>query len=245
MTVITLRHLCKSFSPATEAVCDLNLEVDDGELMVLLGPSGCGKTTTLRMIAGLTRPTSGDVLFNGQSVLNVPPEKRGAVMVFQENSLFPFMNVGDNVAYGLKLRKVPKVEIKQRVAQALDSVRLSGSEEKWPEELSGGQKQRVALARALVIRPKLLLLDEPFSHLDLELREDLGHMVCKLQKEVGISTLFVTHNQAEAVQIGDRLAVMMDGRLRQVGSAADFYQRPSGDDVARFFRVRNFVNKIG
>ena len=241
MTELILRKLTREYTPGVAAVRDLNITVNDGELMVLLGPSGCGKTTTLRMVAGLVQPTSGDVLFDGQSVLGLPPEKRGAVMVFQEHALFPFMNVGDNVAYGLKMRGVSRPDIRRRVAQALTAVQLAGSEERWPEQLSGGQKQRVALARALVVRPRLLLLDEPLSNLDRGLREELRQMVRNLQRESGISTLFVTHDQAEAVTIADRIAVMMNGSLRQVGRPSDFYEKPAGVDVARFFGAENFL----
>ena len=241
MTMITLLDLSKEFEQGVTAVCGLNLTIEDGELMVLLGPSGSGKTTTLRLIAGLTQPTAGDVLFDGQSVLDKLPEERGAVMVFQEHALFPFMSVGDNVAYGLKIRGLPEVEIKRQVGAALASVQLPGIEKQWPEQLSGGQKQRVALARALIVRPKLLLLDEPLSNLDPELREDLRQMVRSLQKEAGISTLFVTHDQVEAVAIADRIAVMMAGTVRQVGRPSDFYNRPHDLDVARFFGAENFI----
>lgn len=212
--------------------------------MVLLGPSGCGKTTTLRLIAGLSRPTRGDVLFDGTSVLKLPPEKRGAVMVFQEDALFPFMSVGENVAFGLKMRKLEQAVIRKRVAAALASVQLNGFEQRPPVQLSGGQRQRVALARALVTQPRLLLLDEPLSNLDRNLRQKLRQMVRSLQKEAGITTLFVTHDQAEAVAIADRIALMMDGRLRQVGSPRDFYENPVDAQVARFFGASNFIPGI-
>ncbi len=241
MTELTIRKLSMEYEPGVTAVKGLDLTVSDGELMVLLGPSGCGKTTTLRIVAGLLRPTAGDVLFDGQSVIDLPPEERGAVMVFQEHALFPFMSVGDNVAYGLNMRGVSKMDIRRRVARALAAVQLDGSEDRWPEQLSGGQKQRVALARALVVRPRLLLLDEPLSNLDRSLREDLRYMVRSLQQEAGISTLFVTHDQAEAVAIADRIALMIDGELRQVGSPADFYESPADIDVARFFGAENFL----
>lgn len=244
MTELTLHKLSKDYEPGVTAVKELDLTVNNGELMVLLGPSGCGKTTTLRMVAGLIRPTSGDVLFDEVSVLDLPPEARGAVMVFQEHALFPFMSVGDNVAYGLKMRGLPRAKIGQQVAEALRSVQLDGYEDRWPEQLSGGQKQRVALARALVVRPKFLLLDEPLSNLDRGLREELRLMVRSLQKAAGISTLFVTHDQAEAVAIADRIAVMMNGKIRQVGQPDDFYERPADLDVARFFGAENFVPAV-
>ncbi|MCP4356444.1 MAG: ABC transporter ATP-binding protein, partial [Chloroflexi bacterium] len=204
MTTLTLQNLTKEYAPGVTAVSDLNLTINEGELMVLLGPSGCGKTTTLRLISGLLQPTRGDVLFDGRSVLTVPPEKRNAVMVFQEHTLFPFMSVGDNVAYGLKMRKCNRAEIQERVAAALTAVQLPNFQNHWPDQLSGGQRQRVALARALIIRPRLLLLDEPLSNLDRSLREELRQMVRTLQQEAGITTLFVTHDQAEAVAIADR-----------------------------------------
>ena len=226
MTTLTLVNLTKTYAPDITAVFGLDLTVHEGELMALLGPSGCGKTTTLRLIAGLLAPTSGNVLFNGRSVLSVPPEKREAVMVFQEQSLFPFMSVGDNVAYGLKMRRRPRTEIRQRVAAALTAVHLPGYEDRWPDQLSGGQRQRVALARALVIQPRLLLLDEPLNSLDPGLRFELQQMIRTLQQEVAITTLFVTHDQAEAVAIADRIGVMMNGRLQQVGSPSAFYEKP-------------------
>jgi ABC-type Fe3+/spermidine/putrescine transport system ATPase subunit len=244
MTTLTLQNLGKEYWDGFAAVSDLNLTVNEGELMVLLGPSGCGKTTTLRLISGLDKPSSGDVLFDGRSVLGVPAEKRGAVMVFQEHALFPFMSVGDNVSYGLKMRKIKTEAMRSRVAEALTAVQLPGYEDRWPDSLSGGQKQRVALARALVVRPRLLLLDEPLSNLDRSLREDLRQMVRNLQKIAGITTLFVTHDQAEAVAIGDRIGLMMNGRLRQVGQPREFYEKPADGEIARFFGAENFLQGI-
>ena len=244
MTTLTLRNLSREYEGGVAAVSDLNLTVSEGELMVLLGPSGCGKTTTLRLISGLDQPTKGDVLFDGRSVLGVPAEQRGAVMVFQEHALFPFMRVGDNVSYGLKMRKVKPAAMRRKVAEALTAVQLSGYEDRWPDSLSGGQKQRVALARALVVRPRLLLLDEPLSNLDRSLREDLRQMVRNLQEMAGITTLFVTHDQAEATAIADRIGVMMDGCLRQVGQPREFYEKPADSQIARFFGAENFLQGI-
>ena len=244
MTTLTLQNLSKQYEHGITAVSDLNLTVNEGELMVLLGPSGCGKTTTLRLISGLAQPSRGDVLFDNRSVLALPAEKRGAVMVFQEHALFPFMSVGDNVAYGLKMRKIEAQAIRRRVAHALSAVQLAGFEDRWPDSLSGGQKQRVALARALVVRPRLLLLDEPLSNLDRSLREDLRQVVRDLQKEAGITTLFVTHDQAEALAIADRIGVMMDGRLRQLGPPREFYEKPADARIARFFGSENFLQGI-
>jgi len=241
MTTLTLQNLSKEYLLGHAAVSDLNLTINEGELMVLLGPSGCGKTTTLRLIAGLLQPSSGDVLFDEVSVLDLPPEKRGAVMVFQEHTLFPFMSVGDNVAYGLKMRKLASGEIERKVAQALTAVQLSGYENRWPASLSSGQRQRVALARALVVRPRLLLLDEPLSNLDPSLRKELRQVVRSLQQEAGITTLFVTHDQAEAVAIADRICVLMDGVLRQCGQPREFFENPVDAKTARFFGSNNFL----
>jgi ABC-type Fe3+/spermidine/putrescine transport system ATPase subunit len=196
------------------------------------------------MIAGLIPPTRGDVLFDGKSVLRTPPEKRSVGMVFQETSLFPFMSVGQNVAFGLKMRKLDRQVIEKKVAKALSAVQLPNFENRRPDQLSGGQRQRVALARALVIRPKLLLLDEPMSNLDRGLRGDLRQMTRALQKEAGITTLFVTHDQSEALAIADRIALMMDGQLRQIGQPQDFFEKPVDAAVARFFGADNFIPGI-
>ena len=238
MASLTLARLCKDF-PAPQGpvrvLHDVSLQVRPGELMALLGPSGCGKTTTLRLIAGLLEPTAGDIAFDGQSVRHLPPEKRGAVMVFQQHQLFPFMSVAENIGFGLKLRGVGREEARRRIAEALALVRLPGFEDRWPDELSGGQRQRIALARAIVVEPRLLLLDEPLSNLDAELREELRAEIVALQKRLGITTLFVTHDQTEAVTVADRIALMLDGTIAQVGVARDFYERPAHARVARFF----------
>lgn len=235
MTTLTLKNLSKDYEPGVPVVRDLNLTVGQGQLMVLLGPSGSGKTTTLRLISGLLAPSKGDVLFDGRSVLAVPPEKRGAVMVFQKHALFPFMSVGDNVAYGLKMRKMDRATIQERVSAALAAVHLPGFEGRWPDQLSGGQAQRVALARALVIRPRLLLLDEPLTSLDPGLRKELRRMIRALQLEAAITTIYVTHDQNDAVAVADQIGVMMEGRLVQVGLPRDFYERPANTEIARFF----------
>jgi ABC-type Fe3+/spermidine/putrescine transport system ATPase subunit len=241
MTTVKLTNLTKTFPSGATAVQDLNMKVADGEMLVLLGPSGSGKTTTLRLIAGLLKPTQGDLLFNGRSILKTPPEKRGAVMVFQHYMLFPFMSVGDNVAFGLKIKNYNKSKIREIVADALEAVQLPGFERRWPDELSGGQRQRVALARALVVKPNLLLLDEPLSNLEPGLREELREMIRSLQQQAGITTLFVTHDQMEAVAIADRIALLFDGRLHQIGRPRDFYEQPVNEQVARFFGGVNFL----
>jgi ABC-type Fe3+/spermidine/putrescine transport system ATPase subunit len=194
------------------------------------------------LIAGLLDPTSGDIAFNDQSVLGLPPEKRGAVMVFQQHLLFPFMSVGDNVAFGLRMRRVRREEIRRRVAEALELIRLPGFEHRWPDELSGGQRQRVALARALVVKPRLLLLDEPLSNLDAELREEMREEIVGLQRRLGITTIFVTHDQSEAVAVADRIALMLDGSIVQTGVTREFYERPANTRVARFFGGNNIFS---
>ena len=239
MTTLTLQNLEMTHRNGVPAVAGVNLTVAHGELMVLLGPSGSGKTTTLRLIAGLLRPAAGDVLFDGKTVLDVPPERRGAVMVFQENTLFPFRTVGENLEFGLKMRKTGRRERERRVIDALAAVQLSGFEDRWPDELSGGQKQRVALARALVVRPELLLLDEPLGSLEPALRADMRDTITHLQREIGITTVLVTHDQLEAIALADRIALMIDGRIRQVGTPLEFFERPADTDVARFFAAAN------
>lgn len=241
MTRIDLLDLTKEYTPDHPGVSGLTLSIDEGEMLALLGPSGAGKTTVLRMVAGLLQPTRGDVRMNGRSVLQVPPEKRGAVMVFQENTLFPFMSVGKNVAFGLELQGLEQDVIQRRVSEALETVQIAGFENRSPHQLSGGQRQRVALARALVIRPKVLLLDEPLSNLEPRLRGELRAMICALQKDLGITTVFVTHDQAEAVAVADRIALLLEGRIRQVGPPRNFFERPEDAQVARFFGGVNFV----
>ncbi len=202
--------------PTTDAVRGVSVTVDHGELLVLLGPSGCGKTTVLRLIAGLEHPTSGDITIDGESVIRVAPEKRHAVLVAQQHALFPFRTVNENIAYGLRIRKLDRREQANRTAEALRLVQLDGYGDRYPNELSGGQQQRVALARALVVQPRILLLDEPLSSLDPELRGELQHVVSALQSEAGITTVMVTHDHDEAAAMADRIAVMSEGRLVSV-----------------------------
>ena len=241
MISVTVRDLTKEYEPGLPVLVDINLNVQDGELLALLGPSGCGKTTLLRLIAGLLKPSQGDILFNGQSVLKTPVEKREVAMVFQEHSLFPFMSVGENVAFGLKMRKMDRLSIQKRVAQALEDVQLGGLENHRPDHLSGGQRQRVAIARAIVFQPQVLLFDEPLNNLEPSLRESIREMIRSLQQKAGITTLFVTHDQAEAVSIADRIALMLNGRLRQVGPPKSFYEHPKDIEVARFFGGANII----
>lgn len=240
MTEVRISNLSKRYGPVT-AVDDLSLNIHAGELVGFLGPSGCGKTTTLKMIAGLIHPTDGDIAFDGRSITDVPTEQRGAVMVFQNHLLFPYMNVADNVGFGLRMRKVAAPEIRKRVAETLEMVKLPGAGSRMPSELSGGQQQRVALARALVTRPRLLLLDEPLSNLDAHLRYEMRSLIRQLQRSLKITTIFVTHDQQEAVILSDRTAVIFDGVLQQFGPPRDFYDRPASAKVAQFFGAENFV----
>jgi putative spermidine/putrescine transport system ATP-binding protein len=223
------------------AVADLDLEVADGEFFSMLGPSGSGKTTTLRMIAGFELPTAGRILLHGRDVTNVPPFERDVNTVFQDYALFPHMTVGDNVGYGLMIKKVPKGERQKRVDEALRMVRLDGFQKRRPNQLSGGQRQRVALARALVNRPRVLLLDEPLGALDLRLREEMQIELKQIQQQVGITFIYVTHDQGEALTMSDRMAVFNHGRIEQVGSPAEVYENPATKFVAGFVGTSNLL----
>lgn len=240
MAEVQLHQLGKSYGHY-QAVQELCLTIPAGQITALLGPSGCGKTTILKLIAGLLQPDQGDITFDGRSVLAVPPEKRGAVMVFQHHLLFPYLNVYDNVAFGLKMARLPANLIAKRVAEMLELVKLPGFGPRRPGQLSGGQQQRVALARALIVQPKVLLLDEPLSNLDAHLRTEMRDLIFNIQRQSGITILFVTHDQQEAVILGDRLALILDGRLQQVGEPPIFYERPKSVAVARFFGGLNFI----
>ena len=241
MTQVTLHHLSKRYDQQHHAVRDLTLALAPGRVTALLGPSGCGKTTTLKMIAGLLPPTAGDIQFDGQSVLSVPAEQRGAVMVFQNHLLFPYLSVGENVGFGLKMRGQAQAVIRQRVAEMLALVRLPGYEARRPHQLSGGQAQRVALARALVVQPRLLLLDEPLSNLDAHLREEMRQLIREIQQALGITIIFVTHDQEEAVILADEIALLFEGQLHQFGPPHRFYEQPANERVARFFGSRNLI----
>ncbi len=242
MTQVTISKLTKIYPGATEkAVDSLNLEIESGGLHALLGPSGCGKTTTMKMIAGLLKPTSGDIAFDGQSVMATPPEKRGAVMVFQNYLLFPYMSVGENVGFGLKMRGVDKGTIKKRVAEMLELVQLPGVEERRPKQLSGGQQQRIALARALIVEPNVLLLDEPLSNLDAHLRDEMRELIRGIQNNTKVTMVFVTHDQEEAVILADKIALIFDGVLQQNDTPDKFYEQPRTERIARFFGGLNFI----
>ncbi len=221
------------------AVKDLSLSVPPGALVALLGPSGCGKTTTLRMIAGLIEPDAGDIRFDGESVARLPPERRGAVMVFQQPTLFSHLDVAANVGFGLRMRREPRAVIAERVRAALAQVQLTGLERRRIGQLSGGQQQRVALARALVTAPRVLLLDEPLSNLDPSLRDEMRELIARLHAEQGITTLLVTHDRQEAMTLAERIAFLSDGRLQQYGAAPELYERPATVAVAQFFGMVN------
>ncbi|MBP0649502.1 ABC transporter ATP-binding protein, partial [Mycobacterium tuberculosis] len=226
MTEVTIRSLTKLFGSA-RAVDSISLTIPDGHFVSLLGPSGCGKTTTLMMIAGFLGADGGDILFDNQNVVKEPAEKRDIGMVFQNYALFPHMTVAQNLAFGLEMRKVPRADIKARCARVLDMVQLAGFEARYPRQLSGGQQQRVALARALVIEPRILLLDEPLANLDAKLREEMRFFIRDLQKRVGITTVYVTHDQSEAMTMSDTVVVMFGGRIAQAGAPAEIYERPA------------------
>src|SRR5512139_750135 len=246
MASISLKNLTKSFSAgddAPAAVSDLNLEIADNSFVTLLGPSGCGKTTTLRMIAGYIVPDTGSIQVNGRLVSApgsvVPPDQRGMGMVFQNYAVWPHKTVYENVVFGLKLRKVPHDKAKQQVAAALALVNLSGLEDRLPSQLSGGQQQRVALARSLVVEPGILLLDEPLSNLDAKLRERMRSELKELQRRTGITFVYVTHDQAEALALSDHVAVMSGGRLQQYGTPFEVYAHPANRMIADFMGLVN------
>ena len=240
---IRLDGLTKQFGSGTDAaaVAGIDLEIRDGEFFSLLGPSGSGKTTTLRMIAGFERPTAGRIYLHGDDVTNLPPFDRDVNTVFQDYALFPHMSVAENVGYGLEVRKVAAAERAARVSEALRMVRLEGYDSRRPAQLSGGQRQRVALARALVNRPRVLLLDEPLGALDLKLREEMQIELKAIQGEVGITFIYVTHDQQEALTMSDRLAVFNRGRIEQIGTPAEVYEHPKTSFVAGFVGSSNLV----
>ncbi|MGH2628824.1 MAG: ABC transporter ATP-binding protein [Anaerolineales bacterium] len=237
---ITLERLSKHFVDL-RAVHDVNLHVKAGTLVCLLGPSGCGKTTTLRMIAGFESPNQGRILIGEDDVTHLPPYTRPTAMVFQSYALFPHMNVFENIAYGLKARRRPRSEIEQRVAEAIELMELQGNEKKSPPQLSGGQQQRVALARALVIQPKVLLFDEPLSNLDAQLRVRMRGEIRDVQRRLGITSVYVTHDQEEAFSIADVVAIMNKGKLIQLGTPRELYRQPADRFVAEFVGLSNVV----
>ena len=243
---LSIVDLTKRYAAGLDPAVDrLNMEVEEGHLVALLGPSGCGKTTTLRMVAGLMDPTAGSIVVDGKEITHTPVNKRGMGMVFQSYALFPHMNVEQNVAFGLQMRQVSKSDQKRRVAGALDMVQLGHLSKRQVKELSGGQQQRIALARALVVEPTLLLLDEPLSNLDAKLRETMRTEIRSIQQRTRATTLFVTHDQDEALDMADRIAVMNGGLIEQFGSPTEVYERPRTRFVANFIGQANFLNATG
>jgi putative spermidine/putrescine transport system ATP-binding protein len=242
MTTLTLDQLSKTYATAGQAALHpLDLVVQSGSLTALLGPSGSGKTTTMKLIAGLVRPDTGDIRLGDRSIRDLAPDQRGVAMVFQNPLLFPHLTVVGNVGFGLRMRGIGQDTIAARVRDMLDRVRLTGLGDRKPSQLSGGQAQRVALARALILRPEVLLLDEPLSSLDPGLRDEMRQLIRDLQRETGITTLVVTHDQTEAVVLADRIALLLDGRLAQHDQPEAFYDRPATEAVARFFGGVNFI----
>ena len=238
--ILRLSGLSKDYGQG-EVLRNMDLDIFAGEFLTLLGPSGCGKTTTIRIIAGLERPSSGKVYLENQDVTSLPPEQRGVNTVFQNYALFPHMNVFQNIAYGLKLRHVPKARQKELVHEALSLVRLQGYERRMPTQLSGGQRQRVAIARALVLKPKILLLDEPLGALDLKLRQQMQQELKRLQQQLGITFLYITHDQEEALNMSTRVVIMQDGRIEQIGTPEQVYEHPETVFVAGFVGQSNLL----
>ena len=232
--IIELKHITKNFDDNFTAVDDFNLEVQRGEFVTFLGPSGCGKTTTLRMIAGFEMPTEGEILLNGKDISKLPPNKRPINTVFQRYALFPHLNIYDNIAFGLKLKKLPKAEIEKKVKKALEMVDLEGFEDRRVQTLSGGQQQRIAIARSLVNEPEILLLDEPLGALDLKMRKEMQLELKEMHERLGITFIYVTHDQEEALTMSDKIVVMSEGRIQQIGTPEDIYNEPKNAFVADF-----------
>ena len=244
--LLKLEELTKVFpgrdgGSAVRAVDGVTINIEKGEFITLLGPSGCGKTTTLRLIAGFEFPTGGRIELDGEEINEIPPNKRDMAMVFQSYAIFPHLNVFENIAYGLKIKRLGRQEIKKRVAQVLEMTELSGLENRAPNQLSGGQQQRVALARALVMEPKVLLFDEPLSNLDAKLRVQMRTEIRRIQQSFGITSIYVTHDQDEAMALSDRIVVMLDGRIQQIDTAIEIYRRPANKFVADFIGQANFL----
>ncbi|MFZ5918438.1 MAG: ABC transporter ATP-binding protein [Chloroflexota bacterium] len=246
---LSLENVTKIFPPRggsneVMAVRDVSLNIEQGQLVTLLGPSGCGKTTTLRLIAGFEFPTQGQIRLDGQVINDLPPHKRDMSMVFQSYAIFPHLNVFENIAYGLNVQRRPRKEIEQRVARVLDLVELRGLENRAPNQLSGGQQQRVALARALIMEPKVLLMDEPLSNLDAKLREQMRTEIRRIQRRLGITSVYVTHDQIEAMTLSDRIVVMNEGLIEQIGTPVELYRYPRTRFVGNFIGRANFVPAV-
>ncbi len=241
--IIELKNVCKNYGDS-EVLHDFNLYIRENEFVTLLGPSGCGKTTTLRLIGGFESPDSGEVLYRGKDMKNIPPEKRNFNTVFQKYSLFPHMNIYENVAFGLRIKKMAEKDIRDKVTWALKLVGLPGYEKRKPDSLSGGQQQRVAIARAIVCQPEVLLFDEPLGALDLKLRQEMQTELKKLQKSLGITFIYVTHDQEEALTMSDTIVVMNSGKILQIGTPVDIYNEPCCRFVARFIGESNIIPAI-
>lgn len=241
---LIIENLTKKFSK-NEGVENINLCVKEHELLTLLGPSGCGKTTILRAIGGFDQIDSGRILLDGKEIQDLQPEKRPTGMVFQSYNLWPHMTIYENMAFGMQIRKCPKEQIKKEIQKMLELVRMDGSEKKYPSQLSGGQQQRIAIARALVLKPSLLLLDEPFSALDAKIRGQMREELKRIQREAGLTVMFVTHDQEEAMAISDRIAVMRQGHMEQVGKPEEIYDHPKTRFVAEFIGEMNFIEENG
>lgn len=240
MSHVNLINLNKSFDKVN-VLKNINLEINEGEIISLLGPSGCGKSTTLKIIAGILELDEGDILFDGASVKNIPTGKRDAAIVSQDYLLFPHMNVFENIEFGLKMKKVKKEARVKKVQELVELVKLNDYKSKYPSELSGGQQQRVAIARTLAISPKVLLLDEPFSNLDISLRNEMRDFVLNLQKKLEITTILVTHDKEEALMMSDKVAVMLDGEIKQYDTPSNLYENPNSKEVANIFGDRNYL----
>jgi putative spermidine/putrescine transport system ATP-binding protein len=241
MAEVVLNHVKKKFGGSL-AVKDMDIRIEKGELVSFLGPSGCGKSTTLRMVAGFLQPDEGKIFIGGKDVTRIPANKRDTALVFQNYALFPHMTIFDNVAFGLKMRKLSKDEIRTRVNEALEMVHLENYSERYPRQLSGGQQQRVALARAIVVKPRLLLLDEPLSNLDAKLRIAMRNQIRELQQKLDLTAIFVTHDQEEALVLSDRIVVLEQGSIRQIGSPQEVFDTPKTHFVADFVGIRNFFD---
>jgi putative spermidine/putrescine transport system ATP-binding protein len=241
MAFLEINNVSKQFGKDTEAVSNFNLQVEKGELVSFLGPSGCGKTTTLRVVAGFEKPTTGQVRINDEDITNNPPNQRNVGMVFQAYALFPNMTVAENIGFGMKVAKKPAAEISARVEEMLDLIHMSGFGDRYPYQLSGGQQQRVALTRALALSPEVLLLDEPLSALDAKIRVSLRQEIRSIQRELGITAIYVTHDQEEALSLSDRVVVMNLGKIEQVGTPFQIYNFPQTEFVAQFVGVLNAV----
>ena len=245
MAILKVNNLSKSFGKV-KAVREVTFEATEGKVLSLLGPSGCGKTTTLRCIAGFENPDRGEIYLDNRKITSIPPEKRGIGMVFQNYALWPHMTVYGNLAFGLQIRKVPKPEIDKRIKKVLSMVQLEGYENRYPRQMSGGQQQRIAMARALVFEPEIMLLDEPLSNLDAQLREEMRFEFTELQKKLGITAVYVTHDQAEALVISDKIVILNQGKIVQSGSPKEIYSNPKNKFVAGFIAVTSFINgRIG